>query len=125
MSTNINKWKMVKIIIPDTKITFNNGKSINKFYENVKGVFNLKSKELTLEKSFDLYNIYQIFTKAEEEEKKEIILSEKNYKKIFELVKSTPGFGDFAGGAELFSAFENSEEAGYNTDYDIKEESKE
>ena len=108
-------YKMVKITVPSSTMNFPNGKSINKFYENLKGVFNLKAKEMNYEKTISYSDIFKKILECEEENKTEIIISEKDYKKIFELVKSTPGWGDFSGQIELYEAFENVEQIGTNT----------
>lgn len=118
----MQQYKMVKINVPKTVIQFNNGKSINKFYENVRGVFNLKTKDMNFEKAMMYADIFKYIKKCEEEKKEEIIISEKEYKKIFELVKSTPGWGDYDGQIELYEAFENAQEAGFNTDYKEEKE---
>ncbi len=115
------QYKMIKIEVPKTTIQFQNGKIINKFYENLRGVFNLKTKDMNFEKSMQYADIFKSIKKHEDEKREELLMSEKDFKKVFELVKSTPGWGDFDGQVELYDAFENYKEAGFNTDYKEEE----
>lgn len=114
----MTKYKMVKIQAPKTIITFQNGKTINKFYENLRGVFNLKTKEMTFDRVMSFSKVFKYIKEQEKNNNLELIISEKDYKRIFELIKSTPGWGDYDGQIELVEAFESAQEAGLNTDYE-------
>ena len=92
-------------IDPLTRAVITPEKLGNKFLENLKGLIGEKSKEVSIFDSITNFgDIWKALCLAETT--LQLVLTENDFKKLFEIVKNHKGWGDFAGQVECYTALE-------------------